>query len=160
MAQLQFNAQDVSPEPQFSPLPNGEYPVVIVESEMKPTKSGDGEYLQLVLEVFDGPYKGRRLWERLNLVNNNTTAVEIAQRALSQICHAVKHLNLQDTVELHNKPLVAKVVVRPASGGYDESNEVKEYKAYGGTESAPAPTPSQQPAPVAAAGASNKPAWA
>lgn len=159
MAQYQFNAQEVSPESQFTPLPNGEYPVIITESEMKPTKAGDGEYLQLTLEVVEGQFKGRKMWDRLNLKNPNATAVEIAQRALSQICRAVNHLNLQDTVELHHKPLIAKVAVS-SNNGY-ESNDVKEYKAYGGAATAPtpvAPTEAQQPA--ANQGGANKPAWA
>jgi hypothetical protein len=151
MAQIQFNAAHVSPESQFAPVPNGDYPVVITESEMKPTKSGEGQYLQLVLEIIEGPYKGRRIWDRLNLVNPNHTAVEIAQRTLSQICHAVNHLTVQDTVELHNKPMMAKVVVRQ-SPGYDDANEVKEYKASSLTQ---APPPPQQ-----AQAMGSKPAWA
>jgi len=154
MAQVSFNAAEVSTESQFSPVPNGDYPVIITESEMKPTKNGAGQYLQLVLEVIDGPYKGRKVWERLNLVNSNQTAVEIAQRSLSQICHAVGHLQLQDSVELHNKPMMAKIVVRQQAG-YDDTNQVKEYSAYPG--GAPAPA---QAAPKPAAPSANKPAWA
>ena len=153
MAQVSFNAAEVSTESQFSPVPNGDYPVIITESEMKPTKNGAGQYLQLVLEVIEGPYKGRKVWERLNLVNSNQTAVEIAQRSLSQICHAVGHLQLQDSVELHNKPMMAKIVVRQQDG-YDDTNEVKEYSAYPG--GAPAPTAAPKPAAPSA----NKPAWA
>jgi len=154
MAQLNFQAANVSPESQFTPVPNGDYPVVITESEMKDTKSGGGQYLQLVLEVIEGPYKGRKVWDRLNLVNSNVTAVEIGQRALSQICHAINHLNLTDTVELHGKPMVAKLVVKQ-SPGYDDSNEVKEYKAYSGA----APIAATPPAQVAAP-SMNKPSWA
>jgi len=154
MAQVSFNAAEVSTESQFSPVPNGDYPVIITESEMKPTKTGAGQYLQLVLEVIEGPYKGRKVWERLNIVNSNQTAVEIAQRSLSQICHAVGHLQLQDSVELHNKPMMAKIVVRQQDG-YDDTNEVKEYKAYS---SGPGPAPTAAPKP--AAPSANKPAWA
>lgn len=168
MTAMNFDATKVSPESQFSPVPNGEYPVVITESEMKTTNDGTGQYLQLTLEIIDGHYKGRKVWDRLNLFNKNQQAVEIANRALSQICHAVNVLSLQDSVQLHNKPLVARLVVRPAAGGYDESNDVKEYKAYAsGTPAptqqgfAPAPAPAAAPQGHAAAPVtSNKPAWA
>lgn len=167
MAQVNFDASTVSPESQFAPVPNGDYPVVITESEVKPTKDGAGQYLQLTLEVIDGHYKGRKIWDRLNLWNMNSTAVEIAQRALSQICHAIGVLQVQDTVMLHNKPLVATLAVRAAGGGYDESNDVKGYKAYAsGSAAAQAPVaaapqaPVQQQAPAAAAPMANKPAWA
>lgn len=157
MAAVNFDATQVSPESQFAPVPNGDYPVVITDSEMKTTNDGTGQYLQLTLEIIDGHYKGRKIWDRLNLFNKNQTSVEIANRALSQICHAVNVLSLQDSVQLHAKPLVARLVVRPATGGYHESNDVKEYKAYsaGG-----APAPVAAPAPAAATPVGNKPAWA
>lgn len=168
MAQINpFDATQVSPESQFAPVPNGDYPVVITESEVKPTKDGAGQYLQLTLEVIDGHYKGRKVWDRLNLWNKNSTAVEIAQRALSQICHAIGVLQVQDTVMLHNKPLVATLAVRAAGGGYDESNDVKGYKAYSSgpapvapAVNAPAAQPAAAPAQQAQPPMANKPAWA
>ena len=168
MAQINpFDATQVNPESQFAPVPNGDYPVVITESEVKPTKDGAGQYLQLTLEVIDGHYKGRKIWDRLNLWNKNSTAVEIAQRALSQICHAIGVLQVQDTVMLHNKPLVATLAVRAAGGGYDESNDVKGYKAYSSgpapvapAVNAPAAQPAAAPAQQAQPPMANKPAWA
>lgn len=145
MAQIPtFDATQVNPESQFEPIANGDYPIMFVESEMKQTKAGTGAYLQLVAEVIEGPQKGRRLWERLNLQNQNQTAVEIAQRALSQICHAIGQMQVNDSAELHNKPLMATVTYVPADGQYGAKNEIKGYKAYG-------PQPTQQTAQPAAA---------
>ena len=143
MAQFSFNAAEVNPQSDFDPVPNGEYPVIVIESEWKETKAGTGTYLQLVLEVIDGAYKGRKIWDRLNLKNQNQTAVNIAQKALSQICHSIGHLNLEDTVELHNKPMLAKIVVKQQPG-YNDSNEVKEYKPMAGGASTAAQVPQQQ----------------
>lgn len=151
-----FNAAEVDPTDSFTPVPAGDYPVVIVESEMKDTRDGKGQYLQLVLEVIDGNMKGRKLWDRLNLVNANSTAVEIAQKTLSQICHAVKLLQPQDSAELHGKPMKATVIVKD-DPGYGPRNEVKGYKPVGGTD-APAPAAAEaipaatMPPPSAAAG--------
>jgi len=128
MANLAFDASQVDPTNEFEVLPAGDYTVMIVDSEMKPTKDQQGQYLQLTEEVLDGPYKGRKFWDRLNLVNPNQQAVEIAQRTLSQSCHAVGILQVQDSAELHNRPLVARLKVRPARGQYSESNEVAQYK--------------------------------
>ncbi len=47
-----------------------------------------GQFLWLMLDILEGPHKGRRVFDQLNLVNQNPTTVEIAQRALSAICHA------------------------------------------------------------------------
>ncbi len=42
-----FNANEVEPAAPFEPLPAGKYLAAITASEMKPTKKGDGSYLQL-----------------------------------------------------------------------------------------------------------------
>ena len=65
----------------FEPLPPGDYNAIITDSQMKITKAGTGEYLELTMQVIDGAHSGRRLWERLNVVNANKTAEEIAAEA-------------------------------------------------------------------------------
>jgi len=144
-----FNAAEVEPQGSFDPIPAGWYTAMIVDSEMKPTKNGTGEYLQLRLDVIDGDHQGRVLFDRLNLNNQNQTAVEIAQRQLSAICRAVGIMQPQDSSDLHDKPLRIKVTIRPAGNGYEASNEVKAYEpaqggsAHGG--SAPASAPMSEP---------------
>lgn len=155
MAQLNqsFDASQVDPTPTFELLPAGDYLVMIVDSEMKATKAGTGEYLNLTLQVLDGPFKDRVVFDRLNLVNANAKAVEIAQRQLSQICHAVNVLRVNDSAELHDKPLVATVKIRKRPE-YADSNEIAGYKPANGV-APPAPTVSTAaPAPAAAAAAS------
>jgi hypothetical protein len=56
-----FNANNVEPATDFEPIPSGKYLAVIVSSEMKPTKSGSGSYLELQFQLLDGPFKGRLL---------------------------------------------------------------------------------------------------
>jgi hypothetical protein len=101
-----FNANQVEPSSNLEAIPAGKYLAVITESELKPTKSGSGSYLQLTFQILEGEYKGRFLWSRLNLHNANPTAVKIAQAELSAICRAVGVLTPGDSVELHNLPLV------------------------------------------------------
>ena len=146
MAQLDFDATEVSPEIPTSLLPVGEYLVHIIESELKDTKAGTGKYLELTMEVLDGEHKGRRLWERLNLFNPNPTAVSIAQSTLSGVCHAVGVMHLIDSTQLHNAPFVAKVKIVPEKDGHDASNEIARggYKPAGGSarmQQASTPTP-------------------
>lgn len=129
-----FNAEDVQPQDSFDPLPAGWYPVIISDSEEKPTRAGTGSYLQLELTVIEGEYEGRRVWDRLNLKNPNQTAVEIAQRALSAICRAVGNMTPGDSTALHDVPFEVKLSVKPAKGEYEASNEVKGYRKLGGEE--------------------------
>jgi hypothetical protein len=127
MAELNFDSNDVEPTGNFEPLPLGEFLVMISASEMKPTKNGEGQYLQLTYDVIDGEYKGRKVFDRLNLVNKNEQAQEIAQRSLSAICRCVGVLHPKNSEELHDKPMVVKVGIRPASGEFQANNVVKAY---------------------------------
>ncbi len=134
MAQLNFDARQVAPAAALDPIPSGWYNAQIVGSEMKPTSAGDGAFLAMELQVLDGPYAGRKVFDRLNLQNKNPVAVEIAYKQLSAICHAVNVIQVQDSQQLHGRPLQVKVSLRPASTGddgkqYDANNEVKGYRA-------------------------------
>lgn len=135
-----FDATQVEPQGDYTPVPPGEYKVQIISSEMVATSSGNGHMLKLELEIVEGDQAGRKLFDRLNLDNPNAKAVEIAQRTLSAICHATGKLSVQDSEELHMIPMVAVVKVDPprtANGKeYGPSNGIKTYKAAGG--SAPA----------------------
>jgi len=132
MAELNFDATQVEPTSEFEILPDGDYPAVLIDSEWKGTKSGGGRYLQLTWEVLDGEFKGRLLWDRLNLENKNDTAVKIAQASLSAVCRAVGVLRPKDSAELHNKPCTIKVVVEERNdrpGVF--KNEIRNYAPIG-----------------------------
>ena len=107
-----FDASKVDPASSFDPIPAGKYLAAIVASELRPTKSGSGHYLELTFEIAEGQHKGRRLWARLNLDNPNPQAVQIARGELSAICRAVGVLQPRDSAELHNLPLSIKVACR------------------------------------------------
>jgi len=169
MAQLPtgpFNAADVPPAEDFTPIPAGEYLMQITDSDMKATKDGTGQYLELTLQVIDGEHKGRLCWDRLNLINKNPKAVEIAQRSLSSICRATGVPSVHDSAQLHGKPLVARVKYVEPQGQYDAKNDIKAYKPASGapaTAGQPASAAPAKPAQAAAqqpAAASNQPPWA
>jgi hypothetical protein len=120
-----FDASTVEPNKPFELLPPGRYVVQIVNSEMRPTKDGRGQLLWLELDVLEGELAGRKLFDRLNLVNANPTTVEIAQRTLSAICHALGQMRVDDSEQLHLIPLIADVRVQPPKDGYDAQNSIR-----------------------------------
>lgn len=142
-----FDAQTVEPTASYEPLPAGWYKAVFTESEEKPTKAQTGSYLQLTAEIIEGEHQGRKLIERLNLNNPNSTAVEIAQRTLSGICRAIGVMTPRDSTDLHDKPFMVKVAVKPGDGQYGPSNEIKEYAATEGAAPAPAAAPAASTPP-------------
>lgn len=129
MAQLNFDASTVSPSESIEAIPAGWYNAQIDQSEMKPTKDGSGAYLELRFSILDGQYASRKVFTRLNLRNANPVAQEIAYRQLSAICHAIGVLQVQDSQQLHGRPLKIKVKVRAASGDYEASNEISAFKS-------------------------------
>lgn len=170
MASLNFDATTVPPADSVEAIPSGWYNAQIDQSEMKPTKDGSGTYLELRFSILDGQYANRKVFARLNLRNANPVAQEIAYKQLSAICHATGVLQVQDSQQLHGRPMKIKVAVRAASGDYEASNEVRAFKsidekvdvlvdapaAQGGAPWASAPAqqfapPVQAPAPAAAA---------
>jgi hypothetical protein len=144
MSTLNFNAHEVDPATAFEPIPAGKYIAVITESEMKPTKTGNGYFLELTLEVVEGEYKGRKVWARLNLSNPSQTAVKIAQSELSAICRAVNVMTPQDSVELHNLPMEITVKCRKREDTDEITNEIKGYAARGTSANPSAPAEQAQ----------------
>jgi len=126
-----FDANQVDPAVGFDPIPAGKYLAVITESEMKPTKAGDGKYLQLTFQILDGPFKGRLVWARLNLENSNAQTVKIARAELSAVCRAVGVMAPKDSVELHNVPLEISVGCKKRKDTGDITNTIKGYAKKG-----------------------------
>jgi hypothetical protein len=122
-----FDASQVEPTTDFEPLPAGKYVAVITDSQMKPNKAGTGQYLELTFQIIEGPHKNRYLWARLNLDNPNATAVQIARAELSAICRAVGVLAPNDSIELHNLPLVIHVKCKKRPDTGEITNEIKGY---------------------------------
>lgn len=142
-----FDANNVEPAGDFDPIPAGKYVAVITESEMKPTKAGTGTLLQLTFQVIEGPYKNRLLWTRLNLENPNATAVKIARGELSAICRAVGVLAPNDSVELHNLPVVIHVRCKKRADTGELTNEIKGYSKQETPPPASGTSPASNPTP-------------
>jgi hypothetical protein len=131
--QLNFNAANYEPLEAFDVLPSGWQNAAITDTEMKPTADGQGQYLWLEHTIIDGPYKGRKVFNNLNIVNPNPATVEIAYKTLSAICKAVGVGGFGSTTEIMNRQLKIKIKKRDGRKDettgkeYDASNEVKGY---------------------------------
>jgi hypothetical protein len=137
-----FPPDSVDPQDDFDVLPPGKYPVMIEKAEVKETKKRNGNYIELQMVVLDGPCKGRKIWDRMNIVNENAKAVEIAMRCLSALGRALGLTAISDTSQLINGCCIASVKVK------DGQNEVRTYAPLNGQQGQPAiqrPTQPQQP---------------
>lgn len=128
LTELGFDANQVEPN-SFDLIPAGEYDAVITKSEVKPTSRG-GRLLKLQLQILNGTYQNRVLFDQLNLWNDNPQAVQIAKGTMSAICRAVNVLTPRDSSELHDKPLRVSVGIQKGKGEYEgqDQNRIKAYK--------------------------------
>lgn len=127
----------------FDPLPKGDYHAIITSSTLKDTKSGTGQYIELVMQVIEGEHSGRKLWERLNVVNQNKQAEDIARSQLKAMSEACEVNNLRDTEQLHDIPFVVSLEIDRKD---PTRNRIMGYKsAKAGVALKPTP---QQAAPV------------
>jgi len=112
MAFLNFDATSVQPNDSFAPIPAGSYIAQITDSSIKPTKSGTGTMLNLTWTILDGQFANRKVFDRINVQNANPEAEKIGQRQLSSICHATGVMKLQDSNQLHGKPVKITVKIQ------------------------------------------------
>ena len=125
LTDLNFNA-DEHDEVSFGVIPKGWCAAIIsgitkVESKNKP----GNHYLNVEYSVQTEGFKGRKIWQIVNLWNKNSTAVEIAQRDFAGICRAVGIMCPKETSELLNIPLGIKVAHRDYKGTPQE--DIKGY---------------------------------
>lgn len=137
-----FDANKV-PESEFDAIPEGEYRAVLIESNKKPTKAGNGHLLECKLQIIDGKYKNRTVFDRFNLWNASEQAREIAAQQFAKLCKAVNVTTPKDSSELHMKPFMVKLSVKEYDG--KERNEVKGYKAAMAQTATPSTTTEKTP---------------
>lgn len=93
------------------PLPNGTYPMDITNMELKANNdASSGHNLAIEWTVFEGEFKGRKHFENLNLWHTKSSAaVDIANKQLSSIGHAVGVLTGEDLTILANRHALVTV---------------------------------------------------
>ena len=148
-------------ENDFSPIPAGKYSVYIEDISINETRAGTGQYLRIKLRVAEGqPYSNRIVWTYINLQNTNPVAERIGQQRLNQLLLSCGLPVIQDTDELLNREVLAQVIVREASNGYEASNDVKAfYKKEVGAPSGVRSNASVQVAPTQQQNKNDLPPW-
>ena len=113
----------------------GTYLSEIIDSEVKPIKSGLGERTELAIKVLEGPHKGRSVWVNLNLRNQNETTMDRAYETLAEIAKAAGITGqLTHVDQVHNKPMMMEFYI---NGSF---TNVRSYAPAGSSSVAPATT--------------------
>lgn len=135
----------------FDPVPEGWYNANISGAELKDTKAGTGQYINVRYSITGETNAGRVVFGMINVRNANPKAEEIGRQQLGELLRAIGRPSVNDTDELLGASLSIKVGISQREG-YDPRNEVKGFKAHKGgmpavTQSAPAKPDAKAKAP-------------
>jgi len=127
----------------FDPVPQGQYRVMITQSEQKNNSKGTGTILEIFHEIIEGEYKGKRIRNVINLDNPNLTSVEIGRKQLADLCRKISVTRPQGPQDLLNKVVIVDTDVesyKDSNGNEKFSNRVKSYIESSGTVTPPPAT--------------------
>jgi hypothetical protein len=128
---LGLDLGSIEPAQDFSPIPAGTYNVVPVEFTLTDTKDGTGKYIKARFDIADGQYANRVLWENINIINRNETAVSIGKKTIASLLGAVGiNVNQPTTMGLIRSTIGKRVAARVSldkdkSGQYADQNRIK-----------------------------------
>ena len=127
MAYLGMDVSQAEAFQDYSPLPPGEYHVLVTDSQIRKNPNNGTQDLQFTLKVTDGEHAGRLIFDTFRLWSTSQKAVEYAKRKLHTMATAA-HLpgRINDSAELHGKQMIVKVAIDTYND--KERNEVKMYK--------------------------------
>lgn len=170
---IDLNNTAPATERDYSPLPAGWYPAVLLEFDVKPMKDNVGLSAKVMMKVTEGEFSNRQIRDWLTLVHNTSPqANDIGQSRLRAWCDAVGiPPNLSSADPLIGKTVLVKVKQETGKDWTDKDgvvrkgrleNRIETFKAYGPVPAAVPPTPVQQftPAALPAATAAVPPAAA
>jgi hypothetical protein len=143
-----FSAKaDAVQDQDFQPIPDGWYRVEVKKAELKATKDGNGQYINVQYSVMGPSHAGRVVFDIINVRNASAEAERIGLAGLKRLKLAVGLPSLTDTDQLVGRNLEIDVKTQK-SADYGDKNVVKAYRS---------PEGSAMPAAVANASA---PPWA
>lgn len=158
LGSVSFNAGDQDTS-QRSTLPLGIFKLEVTESDVVPTKAGNGQILKTTIEVIEPDnFKGRKIFHNMNIANANAQAEKIGKDDLAKLIRAMGDVRAdpQDTEELHFHPFIAKVGLEKPQEGYDPRNKIVAYfYPDEATDEKPLPTPGLLDSPPAGKGPAN-----
>jgi hypothetical protein len=149
----EFVAADLPQGNSYEVLPEGWYTATITKADVQPTKDGTGQYIKVRYDITGPTHQGRVVFGNLNIRNSSVKAEEIGRQQLGELMRSIGLAKVTDSDQLIGGTVQIKLAIRPASGQYGESNEIKGFKSAGGA----APLVASAPAPAAAKGSA--PPW-
>lgn len=140
-----FDPEKIEPQ-SFEPVPDGWYPVLVEKISVKPTADKTGKRANVQLKITDGDFKGRVIFDGINIINASDAAQQIGREHLAALFKACGKTgnNLAALVQCEVMVGVKMEVARTVGDKtYDARNAVKRngYKPMNGAVTGPASAP-------------------
>ena len=118
-----------------NPLPVGFYGMTITRSVIKPTKAGDGKYLEVEFDITDpSDYGNRKFWDKFNIFNKSATAQKIGREQLSDLLKAIGLDGSAEPEDMVGASVNSYLLIDPPSNGYPAKNKCGKYLPTGTTQ--------------------------
>ena len=128
-----YTVKDIPEQDGFEPIPAGWYNARITEAEVKSTKAGTGSYIKVRYDITGPTHQGRVIYGNINLSNPNQQAEQIGIQQLGSLARAIGLDVISDSDQLINREVQIKLSIKKdTSGQYNDSNDVKGFKAVDG----------------------------
>jgi hypothetical protein len=125
-----FDVDAEQGSPDFAPIPKGKYPATVTDAKAGMLKSGKGQAVNVTVEIADGDYVGRLVWDRIIVAHVSPEAMKFGRRKFKDLADACGITGqITDLSVLLNKPLLVSVKIEEdESGEYAPKNRVTRYK--------------------------------
>ena len=119
-------------ENSFEPIPSGTYYVICDESEVKTTKDGTGEYINIKFKILSGEHEGRAVFNMFNIKNKNEKAVNIGIGQLKTFMKCAGETNMILKSPLDLIGLRCDAVVKVKTDEYGDKAVISYFKPHTG----------------------------
>lgn len=124
-----FDASKVEPAKPIDVMPAGDYLSEIVEAEVAQNSSKNGTVLKITEKIIEPQeFKGRKVYDTINVSHESHEAERIGQAALSALQHSIGKIQVNDTNELLNIVHCIRLKIeKDPNGKYSDKNRISAF---------------------------------
>jgi hypothetical protein len=110
-------------------LPKGKYVAEAIHASLATTKNGQGQILNLTMDIKEGEYAGRQVYPRMIVQHTSEKAMKFGRQKVKDLCVACGITEKVTDLEVFlHKPIVIQVGVEKSKDDqYDDKNVVKRF---------------------------------
>ncbi len=123
-----FDATGIDTSPRANLLQPGDYLFICQKATINNTKDNNGRYIDCEFLVVEGIGKGRKVWNKFNVENQNEQAVQIGKRELALFMASIGLQAFRSLSELTDKPFCGTVGFAKGASEGTEINVIKKFK--------------------------------